>query len=200
VNLTNDPAADFCPAWSPDGSKFAFATDRDGPAHFNYEIYVANADGSDPVRLTDDDSLEPGSRTPAMDRFPNWSPDGSRIAFESNRDGGVDIYVMNADGTDPVKLTSGSHPAWSPDGSRIAFDPGFLGGRGIMIIDADGTNPVTLTSGTHPAWSPDGAWIAFVSDRDGNDEIYVIRADGTGLMRLTDNAASDYDPVWRPRW
>ncbi|UCC48931.1 MAG: PD40 domain-containing protein, partial [Gemmatimonadota bacterium] len=78
---------------------------RDG----NYEIYVMNADGSNPVRLTDN---------PAGDYEPAWSPDGTRIAFMSYRDGNYEIYVMEADGSNPARLTDNpagdNHPAWSP--------------------------------------------------------------------------------------
>jgi Tol biopolymer transport system component len=79
-------------AWSPDGSKIVFYGGRDD----NRDIYVMNADGSNPTRLTND---------PAQDRYPTWSPDGLRIAFTSNRDGDDEIYVMSADGTGLVRFT-----------------------------------------------------------------------------------------------
>ncbi len=82
---------DVFSAWSPDGTKIAFTSDRDG----NFEIYVMNADGRNPTRLTSD---------PATDNFPAWSPDGTKIAFDSRRDGNFEIYVMNADGTNPTRL------------------------------------------------------------------------------------------------
>src|SRR3989440_205169 len=92
VNLTDNPAVDNAgAAWSPDGSKIVFYTNRDG----NYEIYAVNVDGSGSTRLTND---------PAYDVSPAWSPDGSHIAFESTRGG---IYVMNADGSAVVGLTTG---------------------------------------------------------------------------------------------
>jgi Tol biopolymer transport system component len=111
--LTDDPAADGFPAWSPAGSAIAFVTTRD----YNSEIYVMNADGSAQTRLTNHD---------AFDGSPSWSPDGRQIAFSSNRDGdliddgrfNVEIYTMNADGSDVRRLTnspgSDSQPAWSP--------------------------------------------------------------------------------------
>ena len=105
INLTNHPAADTYPAWSPDGRQIAFSSDRNG----NLEIYVMNADGTNPIKLTNH---------PAVDRVPDWSPDGLRIAFSTNRDGdwekkpndNWEVYVMNADGTNPINLTN--HPAW----------------------------------------------------------------------------------------
>jgi TolB protein len=85
VNLTNHPADDAYPAWSPDGSKIVFQSSRNG----NAEIYVMNADGSGQTRLTFD---------PAGDYDPAWSPDGAQIAFASIRDSNFEVYVMNADG------------------------------------------------------------------------------------------------------
>ena len=88
IRLTDNDASDVTPAWSPDGRRIAFASERDG----NLEIYVMNADGSGVTRLT---------YNGANDLFPDWSPDGRRIAFHSNRDGRMDIYVMNTAGEPP---------------------------------------------------------------------------------------------------
>ena len=100
------------PAWSPDGRKLAFVSQRDG----NSEIYVMNADGSAQENLT---------RQPASDSHPSWSRDGRRIVFVSRRDGNAEIYVMNADGSGLRNLTrtpsDDLDPAWSPDGRAIAF-------------------------------------------------------------------------------
>ncbi len=128
------------------------------------------------------------------------------IAFHSDRDGDDEIYVMNADGTGVVQLTSNSagdwFPAWSPDGGRIAFHSTRDGDDEIYVMNADGTGVVQLTSNSagdrSPAWSPDGGRIAFASDRDGDREIYVMNADGTGVVQLTSNSASDDDARWSP--
>jgi TolB protein len=111
TKLTDNPASDSEPAWSPDGQKLAFTSDRDG----DNEVYVMNAaDGSGVTKLTDN---------PAFDSEPAWSPDGQKLAFTSDRDGldlgDFDVYVMNADGSGPVdRLTtsaSGSrNPDWQP--------------------------------------------------------------------------------------
>jgi WD40 repeat protein len=105
INLTNNPAFDGYPAWSPDGSKIAFDTNRDG----NREVYVMSADGTGPINVT---------KSPAFDGHPAWSPDGSRITFTSGRDRNAEIYVMDADGTGLVNLTNNpgedSDPAWRP--------------------------------------------------------------------------------------
>jgi Tol biopolymer transport system component len=153
VRLTTHPGRDWLPLASPDGSKIAFTSDRDGPG----EIFVMNADGSGQTNITND----PG----VADGWPAWSPDGTRIAFQSYRDGNAEIYVMNADGSGLVRLTS-----------NAAFDAG-------------------------PSWSGDGTRIAFESNRTGDFEIYVMNADGSGQTQLTDQTGLDGYPVWTTsRW
>jgi len=130
----------------------------------------------------------------------------SKIAFQSNRDGRYQIYVMNADGTEQTRLTinssNDSEPSWSPDGQKIAFVSQRDGNREIYVMNADGTGQTRLTTNPgrddNPSWSPDGKKIVFQSYRDVNWEIYVINADGTGLTRLTNNIAEDYAPSWSP--
>ena len=95
-NLTPKPVGAYAaPAWSPDGRKIAFVSNRDG----NSEVYVMNANGSGQRNLTGN---------PAFDADPAWSPDGRQIAFVSNRDGGYAIYVMNADGSGQQRLAQHS--------------------------------------------------------------------------------------------
>ena len=154
----------------------------------NYEIYVMDADGGNRGNL---------SNHPVDDQDPDWSPDGTKIAFVSNRNDGVyQIYVMDADGTNQIRLTDGPrdkrHPDWSPDGGKIAFTahPKAFGVEvsRIEVMDADGENRAVLEhDALAPSWSPDGGKIAFVSWRDDRNEIYVIGADGQGLERLTDD-------------
>ena len=186
------------PAWSPDGSRIAFVSDRDG----SVDIYAMKADGTGVTRLT---------RDAAWDLFPAWSPDGSRIALSSDRDGNPEIYVMNADGTGMMRLTRGSpegesgQPTWSPDGSGIAFASERDGNFDIYVMNADGTGVTRLTRDAgwdyFPAWSPDGSRIAFVSDRDDGfyEQIHVMNADGTGVTRLTSVSPwFDGSPAWSP--
>jgi dipeptidyl aminopeptidase/acylaminoacyl peptidase len=118
TRLTSTPYLEFYPEWSPDGTKIAFTSNREGSD--NFEIYVMNADGSGQTNI---------SNNPAYDALPNWSPDGTKIAFESTRhdtlSGRPDIYVMNADdGSNPIRLTT--HPAHdeAPDwGPATATEP-----------------------------------------------------------------------------
>ena len=145
INISNDPNNDVEPCWSPDGSKIAFATDRDG----NYEIYVMNADGTDPIRITENFS---------DDHRPMWSSDGTKIAFSSNRDGNYEIYVMNADGKQTVNLTKNgftdSEPSWSPDGNYILFVSNRDRNDEIYRMKADGTEVTRLTNNSFDDWCP----------------------------------------------
>ena len=141
-----------------------------------------------------------------FDLFPVWSPDGRRIAFDSDRDGNWEIYVMNADGSGVTRLTDNDaadgFPAWSPDGRRITFDSDRDGNWEIYVMNADGSGVARLTDNGaadgFPAWSPDGRRIAFESNRDGNVEIYLMNPDGSGVVRLTYNGAADFSPAWSP--
>lgn len=117
-----------------------------------------------------------------------------------------DIYLMRADGLDPVRLTQNAGdntgPVWSPDGERLAFVSDREGNREIFVMNADGSDPVNLTQNPAedwtPAWSPDGTQLAFASYRDGNWEIYVMSADGGNQQRLTRSPSADYAPAWSP--
>ena len=209
TRLTDNPAGDTWPSWSPDGRRIAFHSSRDDPDPNDDEdvwgIYVMNADGSDQTRLTDN---------AAWDSYPRWSPDGQRVAFQSYGDGNWEIYVMNANGSGRTRLTdnpaSDDGPSWSPTGRSIVFYSDRDGNREIYVMNADGSSQTRLTDNPapdlFPSWSPDGRSIAFVSDRDDPDpndddriwNIYVMNVDGTGHTRLTANSASDSAPSWSP--
>jgi len=190
--LTDGEANDMSPVISPDGSRIAFVSDRDG----NREIYVMNADGTNPVNLT---------RHVAEDWTPAWSPDGRYIAFSSFRDSNWELYVMRSDGSEVTRLTENVFadysPSWSPDGTKLAYVSDRDGNLEIYTKPLDSpietritNNPATDQS---PAWSPNGMFIAFASYRDGNMEIYVANADGSNPQNVTEDPISDDQaPAW----
>ena len=216
-NLTRNVAQDYSPAWSPDGQKIAFVSNRDGKPEGQFapetDIHVMNADGSGQQNLT---------RNPAGEGNPVWSPDGQQIAFERHVGGvgnnrNIEIYVMNADGSDQRRLTSNpafdGWPVWSQDGQRIAFtrDNTFQrrdGNSEVYVMNGDGSGQQNLTRNPagdgHPVWSPDGRKIVFTRSRgrwsrhDREVEIYVMNADGSGQQNLTRNPAGDGHPAWSP--
>ena len=136
--LTFNSVFDGDPAWSPDGKSIAFSSDRDG----NREIYAMNADGSNVRRLTNTGGVVSDVQLDGLDADPAWSPDGRRIAFNSNRDGDYEIYVMNADGSGQRNLTDNASldalPAWSPDGREIVFESerAEKGNRDVYVMSA----------------------------------------------------------------
>ena len=141
-------------AASPDGSEVAFST--------LHEIWVMDADGSHAHAIV---------TSPSLVGHPSWSPDGSRLAFSDHRTGNGDLYLVDADGTDPVRLTSNPDtaeelPSWSPDGTRIAFsdfNSDTVQSR-VLTIGVNGTGLTLLSpAGAFdccPSWSPDGSKIA----------------------------------------
>jgi Tol biopolymer transport system component len=141
------------PTWSPDGTRFAYV--RNSSDQGNYEIWVANRDGSGATRITQHDES-------GLDLYPRWSPDGSRIAFlRASPTLGYSIWSMNPDGSDQKTLTPGPgdyYPYWSPDGSKIVFQRiGSDGIGSVVVMNADGTNPVTLPIQGNirfPSWVP----------------------------------------------
>jgi TolB protein len=213
--ITENTFDDEAPAWSPDGKEIVFQRDFDAVlGQVDYDVFTMRADGTRERNLTN----SPG----VLDYDPDWSPDGSRIAIVSERDGDAEIYTMKADGSRVRQLTSNDapfafdgDPNWSPDGRRIAFtserdaveETPFQ--VEIYTMRADGGDQTRLTfhdlSDFLPAWSPDGRRIAFTSFRDAthgededNAEIYMMRADGSRLANLTKNVAFDVAPDWQP--
>lgn len=179
LRLTDDPAEDDNPAWSPDGDWLVFQSDRNG----NYDLWMMNRDGTGLVQVTTD---------PADDLLPAWDPSGEHIAFVSTRDGNPEIYVMDApqagqpgDESSLRRLTdhpSGDwRPAWVPgEKDRIAFVSTRDGDNEIFIMNDDGSGLVQLTDNDADDRDPayhDG-FVYFVSDRKGNFDLYLVNPDG----------------------
>lgn len=146
-----------------------------------------NADGTNQVRVTNN---------AIFDDFPEWSPDGQKIAFLSHRTDGTGIwaiFIMNKDGTGRTEVTHANvpnligHVSWSPDGSRIAFQIVENGNGSIVVVNTDGTDRQVITNGTYPSWSPDGSKILFST----NDALYTVRPDGSDLQLVV-----AIDPTW----
>lgn len=163
TRLTNNTAFDFDAAWSPDGTKIVFASSRDFPPVGNiasaFEIYMMNANGSNQVRLTNNT---------VVDAQPTWSPDGTKIAFSSQRDGLPLIYLMNPDGSNVTNATQSttfdaSDPEWSPDGTAIAF-----------------------TS------------YQRVGPQTSADEIFLMNVDGSNIRRCTNTTFDEHELAWQP--
>ena len=200
------PAGIEAPAWSPDGSSVAFdGVADDGHIH----IFAVNADGTGLTQITSGDGEEIDA---------SWSPDGTRLAVETQRSPSEPTGIAIVDvATGDIRMITenpfdgdDAKPTWSPDGTRIAF----ARSRGeqkrpsaVFVMDADGSSLQRITprglNAYRPAWSPDGTQIIFntndTSERIQDAEIYIVASDGSGLRRLThETYASAFRPTWSP--
>lgn len=186
VNITRHPASESHPYWSQDSTRIIFNTNRDDGE--TDEVYTMKADGTDLKRLT---------RNDIYDTYASWSPDGKKILFRSRikapgltydrkpMEFNSEIYVMDADGSNPVNLSKheayDGWPSWSPDGTKILFSSNRSGAIQVYVMDADGSNVQALVKSqgpeeefTKPIWSRDGSKIVFTRTKDGNVEIFTL--------------------------
>lgn len=211
--------------WLPNGKEIIYSSDQSGalslwrvPATGGSSTLVGGITGSplalaiDPrggrlaYQMVDSDlniwKLAADSDRPELfvgttqsDDSPQFSPDGRRVAFSSNRSGSSQIWMCNADGSDQKPLTGFVNhfvtgtPRWSPDGKWIAFDSNYGDVTDVFIISPDGGEPRRITDGitvnSLPSWSADGKWIYFCSRRSGPRQLWKISVDGGAPVQIT---------------
>jgi TolB protein len=185
----------FPGSWSPDGTKVAFSSTRDG----NAEIYVVHRDGTGLKRLTDH---------PGIDVSPTWSPTGRELAFTSNRTGNPQIYTIDAEGLNLTRISrDGSYnaePAWSPsrEFSEIAYASRIEGAVFDVVVHDLLTHQVrqlTARRGLNesPSWAPNGRHLVFSSTRTGEPRLFTVNRDASNLMQVPFEAKAT-TPNWGP--
>ncbi len=198
IRLTNDPADERNPAWSPapNDRRIAFASNQDG----NWELYVYDLNDETQTRLTYDLSFQAG---------PSWSPDGLYLVYESYQGNNLDIYIMRSDGSEPpIRLPGNSDapdfsPAWSPDGRRIAFVSWRDGNQDIYVFNLDDQTVMNVTNTPdrqedHPAWYPgaDGDLLAYSAFDEGFEKIFVKPVDDPAVLPQV--LSFGHAPTWSP--
>lgn len=204
IRLTRESSQDFYPAWSPDGQRIAFISDRSGA----WNLWTMQADGADARPLTNDHQVT----------APSWSPDGRWVAYATDRDSGMnfwtDLWQVREDGSEHrVLLKSGSakefSPAWHPHGETLAYlylDMARPPTWEIRILDLKtGRSTAVFTENilfSKLAWSPDGREMVFVSDRTGQPELWVMDPEKRNARPVTNDGAEKEHPAWSPngRW
>jgi Tol biopolymer transport system component len=167
------------PAWSPNGETIVYSCGR--PSYEESDLCLLSPTGEHLGLL--------GGESPTIEIEASWSPDGTTVAFASNRSGGSDVYLIDVENGRVTRLTDDpvhdADPAWSPDGSRIAFTSHRDGAPHICVMTPDGSDAVCRTEGIQPSWSPDGGMLAFYRDTPTGTRIFIAGADGSRLMQIT---------------
>jgi TolB protein len=196
LRLTNSPADDRDPVWSPDGTKVAYASRQDG----NWELYIYDMLTGQTTRMTYDLSFQGA---------PGWSPDGQWLVYESYQGNNLDVYVVPVDGSQLAQRITENpapdfSPAWSPDGRRIAFVSWRDGNQDIYTfsldnpVDADAAN-ITNTPDRqedYPAWSPNGRLLAYSALDQGREKVFVKDTDEPGAAAQV--LEQGRQPAWAP--
>ena len=183
----------FAADWSAVSNKIVFYSHI---GNDTWGLSTMDIDGSNRLILLNNQGI--------LNHQPSWSPDGSRIVYCSENNNIREIWIINANGSNPERIETalGVCPDWSPDGNKIVFHSSWDESSEIYTVNVDGTELQQLTNNNSsdrwPEWSPDGNQIVFTSNRDGNNEIYVMTANGSGQLRLTNNTNGDEEPKWSP--
>lgn len=194
--LTNDPADDAFPRWSPDGTQIVFHSNRNDS---QFDVYVINVTGGVANQITDSSLNDLG---------PSFSPDGSRIIFHRQVSRSVrELFMMNADGSAERQVTnlnrSTMFASWSPDGQQLVTHTAINGNWQLVLIDPNSGTPTQITfddrDSFYPKWSPNGEWIAYHAQAsDGNRNLFFVSADGTQQVQVTDFPQQERMPDWQP--
>ena len=216
INLTQHPAEDYDPAWSPDGRQILFSSDRTNGI---FDLYLMDTDGRNVQKVFKNNKYR---------KYPTWSPNGRHIIYAETNPGKalllfgarfaptteLTLYIATINGDSIEKLTDGFEPSWSPDGSQITFVAGGLRHTPLGIFDLQTRRKKILLEKEEPwivspAWSPQGNKIAFSKlDQAGfnaqgfltfqKGTVYIANRDGTGLQQVT-GKLSAYGPTWSPQ-
>ena len=216
VNLTQHPAEDYDPAWSPDGKQILFSSDRTGNT---FDLYLMDTDGKNVQKVFKDNEYR---------RYPTWSPNGKHIVYaQADQRKAIlahgarfaptaehSLYIPTPNGTSIEKLTKGLRPSWSPDGRKLVFVVTGLDHTPLGVFDLATRTlnvllPKELPWTVSPVWSPQGDKIAFgklngagFNERGGlrfrKASLYIVNNDGTGLQQMSGGLFA-YNPSWSPQ-